>query len=139
MTPCARCGKDTRLRCSGCMDAHKYNEDEKETVYCNHECQLAHRPEHKIRCRARQQRKTLLRIATIGKTAILTYLQCAFDREFRSIKVRNGVLCIQEGRSFLGRHIAFLFTLTQNLEHKMAALTFRQYTTSIALTSTIYR
>lgn len=99
------------------MEILKYTDEEGEGVYCDAECELSHRPDHEQLCLARQERKTLLRIATILKSAIIAYLECAFDLEYRDIVVNEGIMAILEGRPILHRHISFPSDLTTNMEH----------------------
>lgn len=137
MAPCASCGEETNKSWVGGIEALKYKDKEGEDVYCNTNCQLAHHPYHQQLCCAREQRKTLLRIATVLKSTIVAYLECAFDRDYRSIVVTGDIMDILEGPPIFDRHVPFPSNLTKNMEHKMAALMLMQCDLSIALISTL--
>lgn len=138
MAPCASCGEETNKSWIGCMGMLKYTDEEGEYVYCSPKCQATHRLDQEQLCRAREQRKTLFRIATLCRSVTLSYLECAFDRDYRSIKQKNRCLYIQEG-PILNRHIPFPSQITANEEHRLAMLTFRQCNLAVSLPSTFVK
>lgn len=137
MAPCASCGEETNKSWTGCADMLSYTNEEGGSVYCNTECQATHHLDHETLFHAREQRRILLRIATIAKSAIVAYLECTFDRHYHSILVANNMLLILEGRPAIRRHIPFPSDLTTNVEYKMAVLMFMQCTLAVTLISTL--
>jgi len=72
------------------MDAPEYQPgDSVGDVYCNRDCQKEHLPKHKVYCRARRQRKKLLRAANILKAALLTYREVVYDLNLTKIELQN--------------------------------------------------
>jgi hypothetical protein len=114
------------LRCVGYLNAPEYQPgDAATTSYCNSECQIQHRSQHKARCRTLSQRIKLLQAGRISKAALLAYRQVFFDIDLQKIEQLNGVLCLhQRQRSMFksARIVQFPEHLTNNVEYREAAL-----------------
>ena len=77
---CAVCRKSATQRCSGCLDAPKYDEDiVQKTFYCSSECQRAHWPQHKSDCKKLQARKSVARAALLLQGIMLSMRKQAWQ------------------------------------------------------------
>ncbi|KAJ5384645.1 hypothetical protein N7517_002556 [Penicillium concentricum] len=140
---CAKCGTKTMTMCLGCSHAPEYqNGDSALVFYCSHNCQAMDWPKHKYYCRNMQQRKMLLRAAQILKAAMLTYRETVYDVDLTKIVYRDGVLYLhQNQRSVLSqsKRGPFPSHMTDNIEHKEAALVKSQSTAAMALLGPLTR
>ncbi|KAL2841739.1 hypothetical protein BJY01DRAFT_256951 [Aspergillus pseudoustus] len=110
----ANCEGDATPRCAGCINAPEYQ-----------------------RCDS-DDRKKLLRAATVLKTALVTYRETAYDIDLTRIELGNGVLILrQKPPSIHSRPIRRPFSghLTGIPEHREAALVNNQCTMAMALLS----
>lgn len=143
LAQCANCGTDATMRCVNCMDAPEYHPgDSVGSVYCNRDCQKRHWSNHKAYCKARGQRKKLLRTAQILKAALLTYREVMYDVDLTKIELQDGVLYLhQNQRPITTRSKRGLFPdhLTTSIDHKEAALAKNQCTTAMALLGRLTR
>ena len=138
---CANCGVQATLRCTGCLDAPQYQSDEPVDVfYCKRTCQTIDWPHHKAQCNVMQNRKKMLRVATILKATALAYRECVFNFDIESVDFRNNVLRIHQrknpNRTYLTK---FPSKLTDNAGHKEAALLNRQSTLTMCLLGPLAR
>ena len=137
---CATCDKPATMQCAGCKDAPDYLlGDATNTFYCDRDCQTKTRGTHKDRCRNLSRRIALLRAAKILKTALLTYREMVYDLDLTHIESKDGVLRLHQIRRARPRRCVFPGHLTNNIEHKEAALLANQCTTAMALLGPLTR
>ncbi|KAJ5616054.1 hypothetical protein N7537_001168 [Penicillium hordei] len=89
-----------------------------------------------------QQRKILLRAAQILKAAMLAYRETVYDVDLTKIEYRDGVLYLHQNQrsvSSQSKRGPFPYHITDNLEHKEAALVKSQSTAAIALLGPLTR
>lgn len=84
------CDNDATLYCSGCSDPPAYDHHQKEVYYCSEGCQSAHWPKHQFHCKVRQQRKKLLRVATLLQAMVEAYGESVLEADVRKIELREG-------------------------------------------------
>lgn len=143
LTHCAACGADASMRCPNCLDAPEYqNGDSNVVVYCDDFCQETHWPKHMGYCKDMQKRKRLLRAARILKAAVLTYKEIVYDLDLTKIEFNDGALFLHhKPRSISSgpKRGPFPDQITENIEHKQAALLKNQSTTAMALLGPLTR
>lgn len=131
---CNTCDKPATKRCAGCKDAPDYLPgDALDTFYCDRDCQKKARETHKDRCRNLSRRIALLRAAKILKTALLTYREMVYDLDLTHIESKDGILRLHQIPRTRRMRCVFPGHLTNNIEHKEAALLANQCTTAMAL------
>lgn len=140
---CARCGTKTKTMCLGCSHAPEYQTGDSRVVfYCSRKCQIMDWPNHKGHCRNMQQRKILLRAAQILKAAMLAYRETVYDVDLTKIEYRDGVLYLHQNQrsvSSQSKRGPFPNHMTDNIEHKEAALVKSQSTAATALLGPLTR
>jgi hypothetical protein len=140
---CANCGIETKTMCSRCSHAPEYQSGDSRVVfYCSRECQVVDWPNHKDYCKNMQQRKILLRAGQVLKAAMLAYREIVYDVDLTKIEYRDGVLYLhQNQRPVLSRSKRGPFPnhMTDNIEHKEAALVKSQSTAAMALLGPLTR
>lgn len=143
LSGCANCGADATMRCAGCADAPEYHPgDSFRAVYCDHDCQRGHWPNHRVHCKAMQQRKKLLRAASILKAALLIYREADYDIDLTKIDFQDGVLCLHQKQTLVtarSKRGPFPSHINACIEHKEAALAHNQCTTAMALLGRLTR
>ena len=143
LAQCASCETDATMKCGDCMNAPEYQFSESvDSVYCNRDCQKRHWSNHKIRCRVLRQRKKLLRIVNILKTALLTYKKVVYDMDLTKIEFQNEVFCFYQNQRLIivrSKRDFFPSHLTTDIEHKEATLANNQCTTIMALLNCLTR
>ncbi|CAG8888172.1 unnamed protein product [Penicillium egyptiacum] len=134
---CAKCGTGTKTICLGCSHAPEYQSGDSQVVlYCSRRCQIMDWPNHKDHCKNMQQRKILLRAAQVLKAAMLAYREIVYDVDLTQIDYRDGVLYLhqnQRSASSQSKRGPFPNHMTDNIEHKEAALVKSQSTAAMAL------
>ncbi|CAI7570759.1 unnamed protein product [Penicillium viridicatum] len=148
MTPnpsveCAKCGAEAKTLCLGCSHAPEYQSGDSRVVfYCSRECQILDWPNHQDYCKNMQQRKILLRAAQILKAAMLAYRETVYDVDLTKIEYRDGVLYLHQNQrsvSSPSKRGSFPNHMTDNIEHKEAALVKSQSTAAMALLGPLTR
>jgi MYND finger len=99
MAACRNCGNHAREWCAGCASAPSYEGDENNVFYCSRDCQRAHRLKHKLYCKSRQNRKMLLRVATLLRKTVSAYLESVFNSSLQDIELWNNNLNLQKEES----------------------------------------
>jgi hypothetical protein len=140
---CANCGTGTKTMCSRCPHAPEYQSGDSRVVfYCSRECQVMDWPNHKVYCKNMQQRKILLRAAQVLKAAMLAYREIVYDVDLTKIECRDGVLYLHQKQrpvSSQSKRGPFPNHMTDNIEHKEAALVKSQSTAAMALLGPLTR
>lgn len=140
---CAKCGTETKTICSGCSHAPEYQSGDSRVVfYCSRECQTLDWPNHQDYCENMQQRKILLRAAQVLKAAMLAYRETVYDVDLTKIEYRDGVLYLHQSQrsvSSQSKRGPFPNHLTDNIDHKEAALVKSQSTAATALLGPLTR
>ena len=86
-TKCAQCGKPANNRCKGCLEG--VNPDGTEapaTFYCGKNCQIKHRPEHKVECRSRKDRKCLYRAGELLHALFMRYREVTLHGAYSKVE-----------------------------------------------------
>ncbi|KAH6668648.1 hypothetical protein F5X68DRAFT_52683 [Plectosphaerella plurivora] len=131
---CAACGNIATTSCAGCTGAPKYHpNDALGVVYCDQACQKQDWPRHKDHCRILQQRKKLLRAATLLKKALLTYRTVLYDLHLNKVELDGDILWLHQTPSRRPMRGLFPEHVTANPDHREAALAANQCTASMAL------
>ncbi|KAJ5163472.1 uncharacterized protein N7500_007574 [Penicillium coprophilum] len=129
--------------CLGCSNAPEYQSgDSRAMFYCGHDCQVMDWPKHKRYCKSMQRRKILLRAAQILKAAMLTYRETVYDVDITRIEYRGGVLYLHQNQRTVAsrsKRGPFPNYMTDNIEHKEAALVKSQSTAAMALLGPLTR
>ncbi|KGO44271.1 Zinc finger, MYND-type [Penicillium expansum] len=129
--------------CLGCSHAPEYQSGDSRVVfYCSRECQMGDWPNHKDFCKNMQKRKILLRAAQILKAAMLAYRETVYDVDLTKIEYRDGVLYLHQNQrpvSSQSKRGPFPNHMTDNIEHKEAALVKSQSTAAMALLGPLTR
>ncbi|EHK50487.1 uncharacterized protein TrAtP1_007597 [Trichoderma atroviride] len=137
---CATCDKPATMRCAGCKDAPDYLPgDALDTFYCDRDCQIKTRETHKDRCRNLSRRIALHRAAKILKTALLAYREMVYDLNLTHIESKDGILRLHQIPKTRPMRCVFPGHLTNNIEHKEAALLVNQCTTAMVLLGRLTR
>ncbi|CAI7643443.1 unnamed protein product [Penicillium crustosum] len=140
---CAKCGTETKTICSGCSHAPEYQSGDSRVVfYCSRECQTLDWPNHQDYCENMQQRKILLRAAQVLKAAMLAYRETVYDVDLTKIEYRDGALYLHQSQrsvSSQSKRGPFPNHLTDNIDHKEAALVKSQSTAATALLGPLTR
>ncbi|KAH7303412.1 hypothetical protein B0I35DRAFT_364977 [Stachybotrys elegans] len=140
---CASCGTTATRWCAGCTGMLEYQPgDSISARYCGPECQKAHWPVHKRHCRAMGERRKLFRAASVLKVALLVYREVWYDIDLTKIEVSNGALHLFQKQKSINappKQGPFPDRLTDNIQHKEAALALNQCTTAMALLGRLTR
>lgn len=148
MTPkalakCAKCETKAKTMCLGCSHAPEYQSGDSRVVfYCSHKCQIMDWPKHKAYCKNMQRRKLLFRAALILKAAMLAYRETVYDVDLTKIEYRDGVLYLHQNQrpvSSLSKRGPFPNHITDNIDHKEAALLKSQSTAAMSLLGPLTR
>jgi MYND finger protein len=137
---CAQCGKDTTIRCSGCISGPDYVAGDALDVFpCSKSCQTQHRPTHKTYCIRIKKRKELVRAGRLLKSAFITYKEIFYEHEIIRTSLENGVLTLHVppravgDSSLRGSWGPFPDDVPSNITEKEAALCFSQCTAAVAI------
>ncbi len=123
--PCANCQKDATKNCSACREAPDANGGQVEaTWYCGLDCQQAHWGNHKIVCKALQQRKILYRAGETAQLLFYTYREIVFDKLIVKVERKGNEISLYEGEYEDDCFIPFPAALFPDEREKQAVLTY---------------
>lgn len=95
---CAHCGNYAALKCSGCKDIPREENDSGHiTLYCNIDCQKSDWPSHRRICKHLQAKKLLYRAGDMLQKAWLAYREGSYDRNVIKVDKIGEALFVYHG------------------------------------------